>query len=144
MKKPRICFGHFFLEFLGPNEARRGTPFSVTFFSPLSLLDSSSVVTLTNSRMLQIFSTLTLTLSLFGSGFFWTKDRWCKVPSTYYYKGGGGILLLSSFYCVWHKIRGYFGEIKLVEEKKFEIQKFSEDGEPIYKWTNCPTNYNFP
>ena len=73
MKKPRLCFGHFFLEFLGPNEARRGTPFSVTFFSPLSLLDSSSVVTLTNSRMLQIFSTLTLTLSLFGSSFFFEQ-----------------------------------------------------------------------
>ena len=33
MKKPRICFGHFFLEFLGPNEASKAqNPFFCHIF----------------------------------------------------------------------------------------------------------------
>ena len=127
MKKPRICFGHFFLEFLGPNEASKAqNPFFCHIFLAIVIawqFKCGDFDKLKNATNLLHFNLDFVTFWL--KFFFRTKDRWCKVPSTYYYKGGGGILLLFSFYCVWHhKIRGYFGEIKLVEGKIWNTKVF--------------------
>ena len=87
MKKPRICFGHFFLEFLGPNEASKAqNPFFCHIFLAIVIawqFKCGDFDKLKNATNLLHFNLDFVTFWL--KFFFRTKDRWCKVPSTYYY-----------------------------------------------------------
>ena len=86
MKKPRICFGHFFLEFLGPNEASKAqNPFFCHIFLAIVIAWQFKCGDFDKLKNATNLLHSNLDFVTFWLKFFRTKDRWCKVPSTYYY-----------------------------------------------------------
>ena len=84
MKKPRLCFGHFFFEFVGSNEAARN-PFFWHIFLAIVIAWQFKCGDFDKLKNATNLLHSNLDFVTFWLKFFRTKDRWCKVPSTYYY-----------------------------------------------------------